>query len=255
MPNGDILLVESVLQVVVVGVWLPTAPYILKHVEICPTPLFRKITKMDHRKRIRERSDDEYNLHPPSKRVSRSGSPMASPSPSSITVEGISDRVGATSGLQSEVVMQELENSVRLSREMDVLYDPLEASGNRSYRTRVTPQAEANTLITEYDLPSLFFPNSVKDVWMHMLRFFSIIAVHGLGSTPDRAWVHKESGKNWLKDFLPNDLNHKARIMTYNHQSRWESYAFRKSFHGFSQDLLRTLEEQRKEVCKPDTLI
>ena len=79
---------------------------------------------------------------------------MASPSPNSITVEGISDRVGATSGLQSEVVMQELQDGMRLSREMDVLYDPLEASESR---TTVTPLNEANT-ITEYDLPSLFFP-------------------------------------------------------------------------------------------------
>ena len=84
-----------------------------------------------------------------------------------------------------------------------------------------------------------------------MLRFFSIVAVHGLGSTPDKAWVHKESGKNWLKVFLPGDLNHKARIMTYNHQSHWKSYAFLKSFDGFAQDLLRALEERRtlKEVC------
>src|SRR5258705_10142103 len=95
----------------------------------------------------------------------------------------------------------------------------------------------------------LFF-QVFKDVWM--LRFFSIIAVHGLGSTPDRAWVHKESGKNWLEDFLPDDLNRKARIMTYNHQSQWESYAFLKSFDGFAQDLLRALEERRslKEVCR-----
>ena len=94
----------------------------------------------------------------------------------------------------------------------------------------------------------------VKDV--RMLRFSSIIAVHGLGSTADRAWIHKESGKNWLKDFLPDDLNHKARIMTYNHQSRWDSYAFLKSFDAFAQDLLRALEERRrlKEVCTVDTL-
>ena len=92
-----------------------------------------------------------------------------------------------------------------------------------------------------------------KNVWM--LRFISIIAVHGLGSTPARAWVHKESGKNWLKDFLPDDLNHKARIMTYNHQSHWDSYAFLKSFDGFAQDLLRALEDRRslKEVCKAAT--
>ena len=79
----------------------------------------------------------------------------------------------------------------------------------------------------------------------------SIIAVHGLGSVPDRAWVHKESKQNWLKAFLPDDLGHKARIMVYNHQSRWESYAFTKGFDAFAQDLLRALEDRKSsdEVC------
>ena len=151
---------------------------------------------------------------------------MTSPSPSSITGKEISDReIGVTSVVHSE---QELGDvfAMTLSCEMDVLYDPLNNFNSES-RTRVIPQNEANTLYTEYDLSSL------------MLRFFSIVAVHGLGSTPNRAWTHKESRKNWLKDFLPDDLNHKARIMTYNHQSQWESYAFLKSFDGFAQDLLR----------------
>ena len=138
--------------------------------------------------------------------------------------------------------MQELEDSLTVtsSREMEVLYDPLEASESA---TRVNPQNEA---ITEYDFPSPFFPS------IYGCSFFSIIAVHGLGSTPDRAWVHKGSGKNWLRDFLPHDLNHKIRIMTYNHQSNWESYAFLKSFDAFAQDLLRALEERRslEEVCR-----
>ena len=86
-----------------------------------------------------------------------------------------------------------------------------------------------------------------------MLRFFSIIAVHGLGSMPDRAWVHKESKQNWLKDFLPHDLpiGHKARVMSYNHQSRWESHAFTKTFDAFARDLLRALGDRQNsdEVC------
>ena len=84
-----------------------------------------------------------------------------------------------------------------------------------------------------------------------MLINLSIIAVHGLGSVPARAWVHKESKQNWLKDFLPDDLNHKARIMVYNHQSQWESYAFTKKFDAFAGDLLRALEDRRSsnEVC------
>ena len=80
-----------------------------------------------------------------------------------------------------------------------------------------------------------------------MLKLFSIIAVHGLGSVPDRAWVHKESKRNWLTDFLPDDLpaGHKARIMAYNHQSHWESYAFTKKFDAFARDLLRALEDRQ----------
>ena len=79
----------------------------------------------------------------------------------------------------------------------------------------------------------------------------SIIAVHGLGSTPERAWVHKDSKQNWLKAFLPDDLGHKARIMVYNHQSRWESNAFTKGFDAFAQDLLRALEVKKSsdEAC------
>ena len=49
--------------------------------------------------------------------------------------------------------MQELGDGldVTLSREMDVLYDPLESEGG----TGLTSQNEANAMITEYDLPSL----------------------------------------------------------------------------------------------------
>ena len=112
---------------------------------------------MDHRRKAREPCDDEINLQPPSKRVSRSRSPKTSASPNSIAVEGISDRVleEATSGVQLEAAMQELEEdslTVTLSREMEVLYDPLEASESR---TRVTPQ---NEVTTEYDLSSLLSP-------------------------------------------------------------------------------------------------
>ena len=50
------------------------------------------------------------------------------------------------------MLMQELGDglAVPLSREMDVLYDPLEFES----RTRVSSRGEANTII-EYDLPSL----------------------------------------------------------------------------------------------------
>ena len=110
-----------------------------------------------HYKGLRELSDDENNLQQPVRRVSRSRSPMTSTSPNTITEQGTSDResilVGVASGLRLEAATQELGDglAVPLSHEMDVLYDPLESESN----TRVTLQNEANTPITEYDLPSL----------------------------------------------------------------------------------------------------
>ena len=111
--------------------------------------------------------------------------------------------------------MQELGDGLTVTlvpREMDVLYVPLESEGG----ARASLQNEAYT-ITEYDLP----------------------------------WVHKESKRNWLKEFLPDDLNHKARIMAYSHQSHWESYALTKKFDAFARDLLRSLEDKQSsdEAC------
>ena len=114
---------------------------------------------VDHHRKTRKLSDDENNLQPPSKRVSRSRSPMTCPSPNSITVKGISDResvlVGATSVLHPDAAMQELRDgfATTISGEMDVLYDPLNL--NPGSRTRGTLQNEANTLNIEYNLPSL----------------------------------------------------------------------------------------------------
>ena len=105
---------------------------------------------MDHRKRPCELSDDD-SLQLPSKKVSSSRSPVASPSPNSITTSDRESVLVGSSVSHLEAVMQESGDglAVTLSREMEVLYDPL--SG-----TRVTPQNnEADTLITEYDLPSL----------------------------------------------------------------------------------------------------
>ena len=82
---------------------------------------------------------------------------MTSPSQSSITVKGTSNSesvlVGTTSVLHLEAAMQELGDglAVPLSREMDLLYDPLESEGG----TGITSQNEAYTMITEYVVSSL----------------------------------------------------------------------------------------------------
>ena len=86
--------------------------------------------------RTLELSDNENNPQPP--------------------LKGTSDQelVGALQELGDGLTMT-------LSHEIDVLYDPLDL--NSEARTRVTPhwQNDANTLITEYDLPAL--PQAVVD--------------------------------------------------------------------------------------------
>ena len=49
---------------------------------------------------------------------------------------------------------------------------------------------------------------------------------------------------NWLRDFLPME-NLGARIMTFNHNTAWESNALSKSLEDCGQDLLRALGEVR----------
>ncbi|CAZ83870.1 unnamed protein product [Tuber melanosporum] len=77
----------------------------------------------------------------------------------------------------------------------------------------------------------------------------SIVAVHGLGSNPKSAWVHKETGNHWLKDCLGTDLQ-KARILAFNHQSDWEVNTPRETLKGYGNKLLGELEKVRGEEEK-----
>ena len=79
-------------------------------------------------------------------------------------------------------------------------------------------------------------------VWLSVQ---SIVAVHGLGSGALWSWSHPVTGKNWLRDFLPNDLKHQARIMAFDYWSNWGTYAQIKTFEDFAVDLLVALEDRR----------
>src|SRR5258706_6216622 len=98
---------------------------------------------MESRRRPRKLSNDENNLQPPSKRVSRSSSPMTFPPPNE---HGTSNRGPIISGTATQ--------ELGAVREMDVLYDPLESESG----TRATPQTESHA-ITEYE--SSLFPSIV----------------------------------------------------------------------------------------------
>src|SRR5213593_3970297 len=79
--------------------------------------------------------------------------------------------------------------------------------------------------------------------------FTSIVAIHGLGSDPARAWLHRPTATNWLKDLLPR-WRKDLRIIAINHKSTWEADAPMKSLQDYGEDILESIAGQRnsKEV-------
>ncbi|KAI1660708.1 hypothetical protein F4813DRAFT_261661 [Daldinia decipiens] len=71
-----------------------------------------------------------------------------------------------------------------------------------------------------------------------------IVAVHGLGSSVETTWTHKISGSLWLRDFLHLDFP-KARVMTFRHNSSWESRALVKDLVDHGRQFLGALEGLR----------
>ena len=50
----------------------------------------------------------------------------------------------------------------------------------------------------------------------------------------------------WLRDFLPNEQDINARVMTFNHNTSWTAYALDKSLHDHGDDLLQALRAVRQ---------
>ncbi|KAL9134421.1 MAG: hypothetical protein Q9175_004391 [Cornicularia normoerica] len=81
-----------------------------------------------------------------------------------------------------------------------------------------------------------------------------IVAVHGLGASPDWAWIRKvkdgdkEVHVNWLKDdnMLPTKLPD-SRIMTFNYESKWLLGAPKQRRSLCAIQLLTALDNKRKE--------
>jgi hypothetical protein len=80
-------------------------------------------------------------------------------------------------------------------------------------------------------------------------NFISVVAIHGLGSDPAKAWLHRPTAINWLKDLLPR-WRKDLRIIAINHDSTWEADAPLKSLHDYGEDILESIASQRnsKEV-------
>ena len=89
------------------------------------------------------------------------------------------------------------------------------------------------------------------------LSFLSIVAVHGLGATPDWAWIRKvdkEVHVNWLADenMLPAKLPD-CRIMTFNYESKWLLEAPKQRRSLCAIELLTALHNKREEVTAPSS--
>lgn len=76
----------------------------------------------------------------------------------------------------------------------------------------------------------------------------SIVAVHGIGATPERAWCEKNSKIDWLKDetMLPSAIP-EARILRFGYDSQWLGRdPVRTSIVAIANKLLAALEPLRK---------
>jgi hypothetical protein len=71
-----------------------------------------------------------------------------------------------------------------------------------------------------------------------------LVAIHGLGGHYDETWTDKNAGKNWLHDFLPEQIP-QFRIMSWGYNSRvlWSKSVG--NVTTFAQSLLADLETCR----------
>lgn len=77
---------------------------------------------------------------------------------------------------------------------------------------------------------------------------FSIIAVHGLGGHWDLTWTHVETKKNWLRDFLPEQLREsgfRPRILSYGYDAKTAFSTSIESISTVAEDLLDRLKLAR----------
>lgn len=75
----------------------------------------------------------------------------------------------------------------------------------------------------------------------------SVVAIHGLGSSTERAWTHQETGKRWLEEFLPKAFPGYG-ILGINHDSRWDAFAPLELFRDYGEGVLEAIKTTRTKV-------
>jgi hypothetical protein len=74
-----------------------------------------------------------------------------------------------------------------------------------------------------------------------------VIAVDDLGGHAFESWANHETGKMWLKDFLPVDIQ-LIRIMSYGYRSTLSDESIDIDFLDQRGNLLRVLENSRRSA-------
>ena len=72
-----------------------------------------------------------------------------------------------------------------------------------------------------------------------------IIAVHGLTGHALGTWTHQKSQKLWLKEFLPHDIEDKARVMTFGYDTSSFTKALKSNTFVVGEELLNLLLDKR----------
>jgi hypothetical protein len=69
--------------------------------------------------------------------------------------------------------------------------------------------------------------------------------VHDLGGHPFESWMSNNTGKMWLKDFLPDDVTG-IRVMSYGYSSSLSDESIDIDFLDHRRNLLQVLENSRR---------
>jgi len=144
--------------------------------------------------------------------------------------------------------------SVALSPVQTILYPGEDDGTNYSALMIINDEAVQTMISAEFVPPSIIYSCTLPRL-IRVLAF-SIIVVHDLASNPGTTWDSRKHAQDtdttnphprvmWLRDFLPKE-NLNARILLFNHNTRWQSNAVSKSLKDHGKDLLRALRRVRQ---------
>jgi hypothetical protein len=81
-----------------------------------------------------------------------------------------------------------------------------------------------------------------------------VVSVNDLGGHAFESWTSRETGKMWLKDFLPDDVKG-IRVMSYGYSSSEDDDTMNIDFLDHRRNLFQTLANARHStpVCISDS--